>query len=72
MNNQDVKQMALTVGLGLPLQPAYARSSFYKMNVSAEIGRRGKVSNGLIQERYVNLHLGFMLNDKWFQRFRFD
>jgi len=72
MNNQDVKQMALTVGLGLPLQPAYARSSFYKMNVSAEIGRRGKVSNGLIQERYVNIHLGFMLNDKWFQRFRFD
>ncbi|RWU06545.1 hypothetical protein DPV69_13145 [Pedobacter chitinilyticus] len=72
MNNQDVKQMALTVGLGLPLQPAYARSSFYKMNISAEIGRRGKVSNGLIQERYVNLHLGFMLNDKWFQRFRFD
>lgn len=72
MNNQDVKQMAVTVGLGLPLQPAYARSSFYKMNVSAEIGRRGKVSNGLIQERYVNIHLGFMLNDKWFQRFRFD
>jgi len=72
MNNQDVKQMAVTFGLGLPLQPAYARSSFYKMNVSAEIGRRGKVSNGLIQERYVNIHLGFMLNDKWFQRFRFD
>lgn len=72
MNNQDVKQMAVTFGLGLPLQPAYARSSFYKMNVSAEIGRRGKVNNGLIQERYVNIHLGFMLNDKWFQRFRFD
>jgi len=71
MNNQDVKQMAMTVGLGLPLS-SYARSSFYKMNVSAEIGRRGKVSNGLIQERYVNIHLGFMLNDKWFQRFRFD
>ncbi len=71
MNNQDVKQTAITVGLGLPLS-SYARSSFYKMNLSAEIGRRGKVTNGLIQERYVNFHLGFMLNDKWFQRFRFD
>lgn len=71
MNNQDVKQMAVTVGLGLPLS-SYARSSFYKMNVSAEIGKRGKVTNGLIQENYVNFHLGFMLNDKWFQRFRFD
>ncbi|SOD19707.1 outer membrane protein transport protein [Pedobacter xixiisoli] len=71
MNNEDIKQMGVTVGLGLPLS-SYARSSFYKMNVSAEIGRRGKTSNGLIQESYVNFHLGFMLNDKWFQRFRFD
>ncbi len=71
MNNQDVNQMALTFGLGLPLA-SYARSSFYKMNVSAELGKRGTVNNGLVQENYVNLHLGFMLNDKWFQRFKFD
>lgn len=71
MTNQDIKQMAVTLGLGLPLS-SYARSSFYKMNVAAEIGRRGKISNGLIQERYVNVHLSFMLNDKWFQRFKFD
>lgn len=71
MNNQDIKQMGVTFGLGLPLS-SYARSSFYKMNVSAEIGRRGKITNGLIQERYVNFNLSFMLNDKWFQRFRFD
>lgn len=71
MNNQDVKQMAVTFGLGLPLA-SYARSSFYKMNVAAEIGKRGKVANGMIQEGYVNLSLGFMLNDKWFQRFKFD
>lgn len=71
MNNQDVKQMAVTVGLGLPLA-SYARSSFYKMNVSAEFGKRGTINNGLIQENYVNFNLGFMLNDKWFQRFKFD
>lgn len=72
MNNEDIKQMGVTFGLGLPLQSGYARSSFYKMNISAEVGRRGKITNGLIQESYVNFHLGFMLNDKWFQRFRFD
>ncbi len=71
INGQDIKQTAVTFGLGLPLS-SYARSSFYKMNVSAEVGRRGKVANGLIQERYVTFHLGFMLNDKWFQRFKFD
>ena len=72
MNNEDVKQTAVTLGLGLPLQSGYGRSTFYKMNVSAEIGRRGKINNGLIQERYVNFQLSFMLNDRWFQRFRFD
>ncbi len=71
MNNQDVNQMAVTFGLGLPLS-SYARSSFYKMNVSAELGKRGSVSNGLIQENFINFNLGFMLNDKWFQRFKFD
>ena len=71
MNNQDVNQMAVTFGLGLPLS-SYARSSFYKMNVSAELGKRGSVNNGLIQENYINFNLGFMLNDKWFQRFKFD
>ena len=71
MNNQDVKQMAVTVGLGLPLA-SYARSSFYKMNVSAELGKRGSINNGLIQESYLNFHLGFMLNDKWFQKTYID
>ncbi|MGV3547112.1 MAG: hypothetical protein ACO1N4_08625, partial [Pedobacter sp.] len=72
MNNEDVKQTAVTLGLGLPLQSGYGRSTFYKMNVSAEIGSRGKITNSLIQERYVNFHLSFLLNDRWFQRFRFD
>lgn len=71
VNGQDIKQTAVTFGLGLPLT-SYARSSFYKINISAEVGKRGKVSNSLIREGYFNIHLGFMLNDKWFQRFKFD
>ena len=43
------------------------------MNITAELGQRGSLANGLLQERYVNFHLGFTLNDaKWFQRFKFD
>lgn len=72
MNNQDVKQMAVTLGLGLPLS-SFERGTFYKMNITAELGQRGSLANGLLQERYVNFHLGFTLNDaKWFQRFKFD
>ena len=72
MNNQDIKQMAVTFGLGLPLS-RLERGSFYKMNITAELGQRGSLANGLLQERYINFHLGFTLNDsKWFQRFKFD
>jgi hypothetical protein len=72
MNNQDVNQMALTLGVGLPLS-TLERGAFYKMNITAELGKRGSLTNGLLQERYVNFHIGFTLNDaRWFQRFKFD
>lgn len=71
INNQDVKQMAITLGAGFPL-PSFGRNSAYKVNFAAELGQRGKIDNGLLRERYVNFHLNFTLNDKWFQRFRFD
>jgi hypothetical protein len=30
------------------------------------------MTDGLLQENYLNLHLGFTLNDRWFRRFKFD
>ncbi|MBB5439740.1 MULTISPECIES: hypothetical protein [Pedobacter] len=68
--DQDVKQMAVTFGLGLPL--AFNRFAFHKINLTSEIGRRGTLNSGLVQENYINIHLGFTLNDTWFRRFKFD
>jgi hypothetical protein len=70
LNNTNIKGYAVTFGLGLPLSPNL--TSFYKVNFSAEIGQRGTVASGLVKENYVNLHLGFTLNDKWFQKFKFE
>ncbi|WP_342330274.1 hypothetical protein [Pedobacter sp. FW305-3-2-15-E-R2A2] len=61
---QDIKQQAITFGLGLPLSSD--RYSVYKMNFTTEIGRRGTLTNGLVKENYINFHLGFTLNDTWF------
>lgn len=73
VNNQDIKQTAITFGLGLPLYSMSPRTSVYKMNITAELGKRGTVSNGLLQEKFVNIHLAFTLNDgSWFRRFKFD
>ena len=38
----------------------------------AELGQRGTISNSLVRERFVNLNLGFTLNDKWFIKPKFD
>ena len=69
--NTNIKRYAVTFGLGLPLAPVNT-STFYKVNLSAEIGKRGTLDNGLVKENYVNIHLGFTLNDRWFQRFKFE
>lgn len=70
VNDTGIKRYAATVGLGLPLRSN--NTSFYKINVAAEIGKRGTLMNNLVRENYVNIHLSFTLNDKWFQKYRFD
>lgn len=70
IGNQDIKQMAVSFGLGLPL--AFNRYAFHKLNFTTELGKRGTVNNGLVQENYINFHIGFTLNDTWFSRFRFN
>jgi len=70
-NSTDIKQYAATFGLGLPI-PNERRTSYYKVNISAEIGRRGTLENNLVRENYYNIHIGFTINDKWFQKYKFD
>jgi len=70
ISNTNINRTALTFGLGLPLSPNL--TTFYKINFSAELGQRGTTANGLVKENYVNLHLSFVLNDKWFQRYKFE
>ncbi|MCS4228076.1 hypothetical protein [Sphingobacterium sp. BIGb0165] len=69
---QDINDMAVTVGVGLPLARTQYSSAFSKINFSAEFGQMGKVANGLLRERYINFNIGFTLNDRWFRRNQFD
>ncbi|MEO6851675.1 MAG: hypothetical protein ABI203_07090, partial [Mucilaginibacter sp.] len=72
INSTTIKRYAATFGLGIPIPHDRASSAFYKVNFSAEIGKQGAITNGLVQENYVNFHLGFTLNDKWFQHYRYE
>jgi len=67
----NIKSYAATFGFGLPLRPVNG-TSFYKINIAAEVGRRGTLAGGLVRENYFKIRLGFTLNDRWFQRYKFD
>jgi hypothetical protein len=69
-NTTNIKNYALTFGLGLPLHQNV--TSFYRINFAAEVGREGTLQNSLVRETYVNFHLSFTMNDKWFIKNKLD
>ena len=64
---QSVNENAITFGLGMPLKRTTST-----VNLGFEFGQRGTASKGQLVEQYVNLSVGFMLNDLWFQRSKID
>jgi hypothetical protein len=70
-SSTNITDKAITIGFGFPLRPGLT-SSFYKINFAAEIGTRGTEANGLVKENYVNFHLSFSLNDRWFAKYKLD
>lgn len=70
VSNTDIKSSSINFGFGFPLLSA--RTTFYKVNFAAELGKRGTTNNNLVKENFVNLHLGFTINDRWFQKYKYD
>lgn len=73
LNDQDINDFGISFGLGLPIGGGNSGAS---INFGTEFRRRGTVSNGLIQEDYVNFYLGVSLipgrYEKWFVKRKFD
>ncbi len=73
LKNTAINNYAATIGVGLPVGLFRA---FQVVNISAQFGKMGSINNGLVQEKYVKLIVGFTFNaggnDRWFQKFRYD
>jgi hypothetical protein len=63
INNTGVNDFGISFGVGFPI--GQQLSNF---NLGFELGKRGKSSNGLIEEKYLNFRLSLTLNDKWFRK----
>ncbi|MFD2743491.1 MULTISPECIES: hypothetical protein [Sphingobacterium] len=72
LNNRRVNDMAISAGFGIPLAQKSFGRTFSMLNITGEFGQRGTLQNNLVRERYINIHLGFTINDTWFVRGSID
>jgi len=71
LKDNQLSGFGITFGFGLPLRSIALKGSKSMINLGAEIGRRGTIENGLIQESYTNLYLGVSIYEFWFFKRRY-
>ena len=80
INDRNISDKAITLGLGIPIRAAVMGTS--AINIGFEYGWRGRSESGVIgtrtfnmlREKYVKLSIGFSLfgEDDWFKRFKYQ
>lgn len=67
INNESIDDFGISFGLGLPVG-----SMFSKANIGFEYGQRGTTRANLVQENYFNIMFSLSLNDRWFEKRKFN
>ena len=67
VNGESINDVGFTLGFGLPITETVSN-----VNIGLELGKKGTTSSNLVQENYVNISVGFSLNDKWFVQRKFQ
>ena len=67
-----LNEYAGSIGFGFPVGRSYILQNFSMVNIGVEVGQRGTLTNGLIKENFIKATVGFTINDKWFQKPKFD
>lgn len=66
LNNESINDFGISFGLSLPVK------GFSNLTAGFEYGKKGTLKQNLIRENYFNFRVGFTLNDKWFQRTKYQ
>jgi hypothetical protein len=69
INDESIKEFGISFGVGLPIGDTRLLSN---ANIGLELGQRGTTKNNLIQENFINVQLSLSLNDRWFQKRKFQ
>ena len=67
VSQTKIKDVGINFGASIPM------NNLSLLNLAVKIGSRGTIESGLIRENYLNLSLGFSLNDNtWFYKRSFE
>ncbi|QXP61101.1 hypothetical protein [Olleya sp. HaHaR_3_96] len=67
INNETIKEFGMSFGVGIPVGNVFSNA-----NVGLEFGKRGTTNANLVKENFVSLQLSLSLNDRWFQKRKYD
>lgn len=67
INNQAINEFGISFGAGLPVGRFFSNA-----NIGIEYGQRGTTSQNLIQENFFNFSLSLSLNDRWFEKRKYN
>ena len=67
INGEDINEFGISFGLGLP-----AGRLLTNANLGFEFGKRGTTNSGLVEENFFNVFVSLSLNDRWFQKRKFN
>ena len=70
----QVPEYGITVGMGYPIRHRSTSGPLVTsmINIAAEFGQRGDSRVGQLTEEYINLKLGFAINDMWFFKRKYN
>ncbi|WP_047550873.1 outer membrane protein transport protein [Psychroserpens sp. Hel_I_66] len=67
INNETIREFGMSFGVGLPVG-----NMFSNANLGIEFGRRGTTNQNLIQENFFRLQFSLSLNDRWFEKRKYN
>jgi hypothetical protein len=67
IENESINEFGISFGVGIPVGDFGSNA-----NLGLEIGRRGTTNSNLIQENFINFQISLSLNDRWFQKRKYD
>ena len=62
-NFHEINDFGISFGVGLPVSKQLSN-----LNFGLEFGKGGKTTDGLVEEKYIQVKCSFSMNDKWFNK----